>query len=83
MLDNPCTRYLYGLYKVVPSNFVASIIIDDNRLIQTYELPYLDPVQRGLLPQPMVVHMRKEVIKALSPLVWFSWSLLLLPLKRF
>jgi RNA polymerase I-specific transcription initiation factor RRN7 len=42
---------------------------DDCRAIQTYELPYLDPVQHGLLPQSMVARMRKEVIKALSPLV--------------
>lgn len=38
-------------------------------LIEKYELPYLDPVARQLLPGDMVVHLSKHNIQALSPYV--------------
>jgi len=40
-----------------------------SRLIERYELPYLDPVARQLLPEDMVVHLSKHNIQALSPYV--------------
>lgn len=40
-----------------------------NRLIELYELPYLDPVSRGLLPATMLEHLTKHNIQALSPYV--------------
>jgi RNA polymerase I-specific transcription initiation factor RRN7 len=41
----------------------------ENRLIEAYELPYLDPVSRNLLPANMVAHLTKHNIQALSPYV--------------
>ncbi|KAF8076486.1 hypothetical protein FPV67DRAFT_1558944 [Lyophyllum atratum] len=36
-------------------------------LIESYELPYLDPIARQLLPESMVSHLTKHNIQALSP----------------
>ncbi|KAG6890550.1 hypothetical protein C0992_000810 [Termitomyces sp. T32_za158] len=41
------------------------------RLIELYELPYLDPIQRRLLPESMVVHLTKHNAQAMSPYVRF------------
>ena len=49
----------------------------ENRLIEAYELPYLDPVSRKLLPANMVAHLTRHNIQALSPYVRHpTWSLL-------
>ena len=44
----------------------------DPRLIDAYELPYLDPVSRKLLPGDVVMHLTKHNIQALSPFVSLS-----------
>jgi RNA polymerase I-specific transcription initiation factor RRN7 len=38
-----------------------------HRLIESYELPYLEPVRRGPLPASMVTHLTKYTVQALSP----------------
>ncbi|KAG5639283.1 hypothetical protein H0H81_004944 [Sphagnurus paluster] len=40
---------------------------DFTRLIEWYELPYLDPIARQLLPEVMVAHLTKHNVQALSP----------------
>ncbi|KAG6911180.1 hypothetical protein DXG01_003047 [Tephrocybe rancida] len=37
------------------------------RLIESYQLPYLDPIQRHLLPKSMIAHLTKHSVQALSP----------------
>jgi RNA polymerase I-specific transcription initiation factor RRN7 len=44
----------------------------DSRLIDAYELPYLDPVSRKLLPGDMVMHLTKHNIQTLSPFASLS-----------
>jgi len=45
-------------------NFARLIM---NRIIESYELPYLDPL--GILPPSVVPHLTKDNIQALSPAV--------------
>lgn len=68
-------RYSYEM----PASTIAVLIVacwtmripiisrDFTRLIETYGLPYLDPVSRKLLPANMVAHLTKHNIQALSP----------------
>ncbi|KAF9464466.1 hypothetical protein BDZ94DRAFT_1161887 [Collybia nuda] len=37
------------------------------RLIESYDLPYLDPIARRIIPESMVIHLTKHNIQALSP----------------
>ncbi|KAG5648986.1 hypothetical protein DXG03_000335 [Asterophora parasitica] len=46
---------------------VPALCRDFTRLIESYELPYLDPVVRHLLPTSMTSHLTKHNIQALSP----------------
>ncbi|KAG6829602.1 hypothetical protein H0H92_004071 [Tricholoma furcatifolium] len=46
---------------------VPIICHDLTRLIESYELPYLDPVERQLIPRSMVKHLTKHNVQALSP----------------
>lgn len=53
-----CDRFL---------RWIVALTSSSNRLIETYGLPYLDPVSRKLLPANMVAHLTKHNIQALSP----------------
>jgi len=55
------------LARFVPNQQVAMICLSGYRIIESYELPYLDPVR--LLPPNMVAHLTKHNIRALSPRV--------------
>ncbi|TFK55944.1 hypothetical protein OE88DRAFT_1621636 [Heliocybe sulcata] len=37
------------------------------KVIEAYELPYLDPVRRGIIPSSMTAHLTKQTVQALSP----------------
>lgn len=68
----------YGKYDA-PANTIAVLVLacwtmrlpmiyqDFIKIIETYELPYLDPVRRGILPASMTVHLTKQTVQALSP----------------
>jgi len=53
------------LARFVPYQQIAMICLSGCRIIESYELPYLDPVR--LLPSNMVIHLTKHNIRALSP----------------
>ncbi|KAH6914843.1 hypothetical protein BKA70DRAFT_1257190 [Coprinopsis sp. MPI-PUGE-AT-0042] len=70
------SRQMQQLYES-PANTIAILVIacwtlrvpvaycDFSRAIESYELPYLDPVR--LLPQSMIQHLAKHTKQALSP----------------
>ena len=56
--------------RFVPNQQPVMICLSGCRIIESYELPYLDPVR--LLPSNMVIHLTKHNIQALSPHVCLS-----------
>ncbi|KAG5724960.1 hypothetical protein E4T56_gene12493 [Termitomyces sp. T112] len=74
----PGRRRGYQVYES-PESTIAVLIVgcwtlripvlcrDFTRVIESYKLPYLDPIQRQLLPKSMVVHLTKHTVQALSP----------------
>lgn len=56
-------RRVFSLY------FSGHYLRQLRRLIESYDLPYLDPIARRLVPESMITHLTKHNIQALSPYV--------------
>lgn len=72
LLDAQAPSDVCGLREVC--DYAASSLVElglnaSGRSVESYELPYLDPLR--LLPESMTSHLRKHTVQALSPHVCY------------